>query len=473
MTSREHATRLELSTIQPIPLDQRHGTSADLFTVWFGSNLMLLTIVTGGLAVTVFALPFGWAVAGLAVGNLIGAIFMALHAAQGPTLGVPQMIQTRGQFGSLGSLLVIGIVIVMYVGFLASNLVLGGEALATVVPGISDAPGIALVGVLSVIATIYGYDLIHAYTRVMTYVSGSVLLLTVGWIVWVHGLPADFLTRNTGNLPGLLGIISAAALWQIAYAPYVSDYSRYMPPDTGVRPAFWASYWGCTLGSFLPMVLGAMVGLAAPKGNLMAGLAMLTQGIAPLVLIVFSVGVAAANAMNLYCGALSTLTFGQTLIPRWSPGPRARTVIALVLFALSLVGALLGKESFLVNYEDFILLLLYVLVPWTAINLVDFYLLRHGQYDVASFFRQDGGIYGRVNAAAVICYAVGITVQLPFIASPLYVGAAARAMGGADLSWVVGLAVTAPAYYWLAKRSQMRAAGALDSRRPPLTDTRQ
>jgi NCS1 family nucleobase:cation symporter-1 len=455
---REHAGRLEIATIQPIPLDQRHGTYGDLFTVWFGSNLMLLTIVTGGLAVTVFALPFAWAVAGLAAGNLVGAVFMALHAAQGPTLGVPQMVQTRGQFGSLGSLLVIGIVIIMYVGFLSSNLVLGGQALASLVSGMSDAPGIALVGVLSVIAAIYGYDLIHAYTRVMTYVSGSVLVLTAVWIVWVHGLPPDFLTRNAFNLPGFLGVVSAAALWQIAYAPYVSDYSRYMPPDTGVRPAFWASYWGCTLGSFLPMVLGATVGLAAPKGNLMAGLALLTHGIAPLVLIVFSVGVAAANAMNLYCGALSTLTFGQTLLPSWSPGPRARTVIALLLFALSLIGALLSKESFLANYEDFILLLLYVLVPWTAINLVDYYLLRHGEYDVASFFRRDGGIYGRINAAAVTCYAVGILVQLPFIASPLYVGPIARAIGGVDLSWIVGLAVTSPAYYWLAKRSQSRAA---------------
>src|SRR6266850_8604751 len=142
--------RLENSTIRPIPLSERHGTAADLFTVWFGTNFMLLTIVTGGLAVTVFALPFGWALAGLAVGNLVGAVFMALHAAQGPTLGVPQMIQTRGQFGSLGSLLVVGIVIVMYVGFLASNLVMGGQALASLVSGASDVPGIALVGVLSV-----------------------------------------------------------------------------------------------------------------------------------------------------------------------------------------------------------------------------------------------------------------------------------------------------------------------------------
>src|ERR1700685_2617648 len=111
--NREHATQLEISTIQPIGLDQRHGTARDLFTIWFGSNIMLLTVVTGGLAVTVFGLSFAWAVAGLTIGNLLGGIFMALHAAQGPTLGVPQMVQTRGQFGSFGSLLVVGIVIVM------------------------------------------------------------------------------------------------------------------------------------------------------------------------------------------------------------------------------------------------------------------------------------------------------------------------------------------------------------------------
>jgi hypothetical protein len=51
-----------------------------------------------------------------------------------PTLGVPQMVQTRGQFGSMGALLVVGIVIVMYVGFLSSNIVLGGEALAVSCP---------------------------------------------------------------------------------------------------------------------------------------------------------------------------------------------------------------------------------------------------------------------------------------------------------------------------------------------------
>jgi nucleobase:cation symporter-1, NCS1 family len=455
----EQITRLETSTIQPIPLDERHGTSRDLFTVWFGSNIMLLTIITGALSVSVFKLNFVWALVGLVIGNLVGAIFMALHAAQGPRLGVPQMVQTRGQFGSLGSLLVVGIVIIMYVGFLSSNLVLSGEALASLRSGWPETPGIVVVGVLSVVAAIYGYDLIHAYTRLMSYVSGAVLLLAFVWIVWVHGLPADFFVRNGFNWPGLLSSISSAALWQIAYAPYVSDYSRYMPRDTGAVPAFWASYWGCTLGSLLPMILGVVVALAASPGHghLVAALSDLLGPIAAFVLIVLSVGIAAANAMNLYCGALSTLTFGQTLFPAWSPGSRARAVISMVLFAFAMAGALLSQESFLANYESFILVLLYVLVPWTAINLVDYYLLRHGQYDVPAFFRQDGGIYGRINVAAVTCYAFGILVQIPFIASSLYTGPLARAAGGIDLSWIVGLLLTSPAYYWMAKRSQAHA----------------
>ncbi len=445
--------RLENSTIQPIPLSERHGTARDLFTVWFGTNFMLLTIVTGGLSVTAFGLPFGWALLGLCLGNLVGAIFMALHAAQGPTLGVPQMLQTRGQFGSLGSILVVAIVLVMYVGFLTSNLVVGGEALVSIAPGMTDAPGIAVIAVVSVIAAVFGYDLIHTYARITTYVAAAVLIVTFVWIIVVHGLPPDFLSRNAVTLPGFLSTVSTAALWQIAYAPYVSDYSRYMPPDTGVRAAFWASFWGCSLGSILPMVLGVVVGLSVPKGvSVVSGLAEVTHGIAPLILVVLSIGVATANAMNLYCGALSTMTLGQTLVPSWAPGAVARTVISLVIFALSLAGALLGKSSFLVNYENFILLLLYVLVPWTAINLVDYYLLRHANYDVDSFFRHDGGIYGRINGVAVGCYVLGILVQLPFINTSLFKGPVARAMGGVDLSWVAGLAITGPAYFWLSKR---------------------
>ncbi|WP_462402548.1 purine-cytosine permease family protein [Pseudomonas sp. Marseille-QA0332] len=449
-------TSIELSTIQPIVADQRHGRASDLFTIWFGSNIMLLTVVTGALAVTVFNLSFFWALGAVILGNLTGGIFMALHSAQGPQLGVPQMVQTRGQFGSYGSLLVVGLVVIMYLGFFASNLVLGGQSLHERYPSLSTDQGIFLVGVISVVATVFGYRLIHGYARVMSWVSGAVLVLCFIWIIGVHGLPQGFFERNSFTTAGFLGAVSVAALWQLAYAPYVSDYSRYMPADTGSRAAFHASYWGCCLGSILPMILGVFIGLSV-EGDVIAGLIDMTGGIATLVVAVFSLGIAATNAMNLYCGTLSAITVGQTLVPRWSAGAAARAVTALVLFSVSIALAILGKDDFMVNYTNFILLLLYVLIPWTAINLVDYYLVAHGQYDVQSFFRRDGGIYGYVNWTAVGCYILGVLVQVPFMSTALYTGSVAEAMGGADISWIVGLAVISPVYYFASRRSGAQA----------------
>ncbi len=52
--SQNQPTRIEQHTIYPIPLDQRHGKARHLFTLWFGANMNVLTIVTGALATTVF-----------------------------------------------------------------------------------------------------------------------------------------------------------------------------------------------------------------------------------------------------------------------------------------------------------------------------------------------------------------------------------------------------------------------------------
>ena len=280
----EAPQRIEDKTIQPIPADERHGRPRDLFSLWFGSNIMLLTVVTGALATSVYGLPFWLAVIAIVVGNLVGAVFMALHSAQGPRLGVPQMMQTRGQFGSYGSLIVIVLVVVMYVGFFASNLVLAGQSLNVLTSGISIDAGIVIVGAVSVVVTIFGYDLIHAYARVMSYLAGAALLLTFIWIVAVHGLGHRFGSFGHASAAGFIGTVTVAALWQIAYAPYVSDYSRYMPADTGARPAFWASYWGCSLGSILPMILGAMIGPAVIDGNVVVAIAHLTGRVSLLII---------------------------------------------------------------------------------------------------------------------------------------------------------------------------------------------
>jgi NCS1 family nucleobase:cation symporter-1 len=445
------AARIEQHTIYQIPLNHRHGKAFHLFTLWFGTNLTVLTIVTGALSTTVFKQSFVASIVAIALGNLVGGIFMALHAAQGPQLGVPQMVQSRGQFGSIGASFVVGLVVLMYLGYFASNLVIGGQSLHTIMGSVDERIGIIAVGLVSLAATIYGHDLIHVYTRLMTFVSGGALILCFVWIGLVTGVPDEFMAKGSFTLVGFFGTIGVAALWQISYAPYVSDYSRYLPPDTGPKQAFWASYWGCVIGSILPMILGAVIGLLAIDGDVVQSLSVLMGPASLIVVLLFSLGIAAASAMNLYCGALSVITLGQTFIPTWQATSIARTVIATILFLLSLAIALLGEKNFLVNYTNFINLLLYIMVPWTAVNLVDFYLIQHGDYDVPSFFAADGGVYGAFNWPALGCYLLGIVVQIPFIATDLYTGPVAKAMGGCDISWLVGLVVVSPIYYWVAK----------------------
>ncbi|YCK82209.1 cytosine permease [Arthrobacter sp. D3-18] len=448
--------RLEDKTIQPIPLNERHGKARDLFTIWFGSNIMIMTIVTGGLATTVFGLGFVPAIVGIIIGNVVGGIFMALHSAQGPQLGVAQMIQTRGQFGSFGALLIVVIVVIMYVGFFAANLVFGGEAMAAVSPGISVDAGIIIIGVVSVVATIFGYRLIHAYARVLSVAAGLALLLAFGWILMVHGLPGNFLETGNFNWVGFMGTISVSALWQLAYAPYVSDYSRYMPQGTGSAPAFWASYSGCVLGTLFPMILGALVGTLAVSMStgdveIVGSLGEMLQPWTLIIVGIFCLGVAASNAMNLYCGVLCTLTIGQTFKPSWLPRAKTRSIAAIILFVVAVSIALFARDNFILFYTNFLSFLMYVLVPWTAINLVDYYLLRHGEYRVEDFFKRDGGVYGRFNWVAIGSYVAGALIQVPFSATAIYTGPLAAAMGGVDISWIVGLVVVAPLYYFAAR----------------------
>ncbi len=447
---------IEQHTIHPIPLDERHGTAGQLFTLWFGANLNVLTVVTGALATTLFHQSFSAAVIAILVGNLTGTVFMALHAAQGPRLGVPQMVQSRGQFGARGAGFVVVLVAFMYLGYAGTAFVTGGQSLHFILPVLDPRAAIVGIAALSLAGAIWGHDLIHFCTRMMSYVSGSALLLCFLWLLFITPLPAHFFTQGSFSAAGFFKMVSMGALWQLGYAPYVSDYSRYLPPDSGPRQAFWACYWGTALGGVLPMVLGAMIGPAVTDGNVITAIAHLVGPVSWWITLLLAPGVAVAGAICLYGGSLAVITLGHTLAPRWRMTHRSRIVLASAMFLLALLISIAGASNFLALYSEFNELLLYLLVPWTAVNLIDYYLIRYGDYHVPSFFAADGGIYGHYNVTALGCYLAGILVQIPFIAADFYTGPLARALGGVDLSWMAGIAVVSPLYY-LAVRTVQRS----------------
>src|SRR5690349_19612775 len=106
-----------------VPDHERHGTPFSQFTLWFGANMQITTVVDGALAVVFGADPL-WAFIGLFIGNLLGGAVMALHSAQGPRLGLPQMISSRAQFGVLGAIVPLVLAVIMYLGFASTGTVL-------------------------------------------------------------------------------------------------------------------------------------------------------------------------------------------------------------------------------------------------------------------------------------------------------------------------------------------------------------
>ena len=453
MTSAANSAPLiEKHTIGYVPPQDRHGKVRDLFTLWFGGNIAPLPIVTGALGVQLFHLNLVWGIVAILVGHLVGGVLMALHSAQGPQMGIPQMIQSRAQFGSLGALLVVVIAGVMYIGFFASNIVLAGKSLHGVVDSVPVPVGIVIGALGSGIIGIIGYRFIHVLNRIGTWVLGIGIVVGFGYI-FSHVQSDDFLTRGGFNLAGWLATVSLAALWQIAFAPYVSDYSRYLPADVKVSSTFWTTYLGSALGSSLSFIFGAVAVLAIPAGmDTMDAVKLATGTLGPLMLVLFLLSVISHNALNLYGAVLSIITLVQTFAYRWIPTAKSRAVLSLIVLAACCVVAVFASADFIGHFVDMVLVLLVVLVPWTAINLIDFYVIHKGDYDIDSIFEVDGGIYGRYNPQALIAYAVGIAVQIPFMNTPLYVGPVSVHINGADLSWLVGLAITSPLYWWLASR---------------------
>src|ERR1041384_3030872 len=84
------AAVVEQHSIDVVPDSERHGRAFNQFTLWLGANLQITAVVTGALAV-VFGGDVVWSLIGLVLGNLLGGAVMALHSAQGPKLGLPQM----------------------------------------------------------------------------------------------------------------------------------------------------------------------------------------------------------------------------------------------------------------------------------------------------------------------------------------------------------------------------------------------
>ena len=437
---------LERHGIDYIPPDERHGKPHTLFTFWAASNVQILAISVGALPI-VFGLGLPWAIFAIVVGNAAGGLYMALHSVQGPRLGLPQMMQSRAQFGMYGTALPNLIVVLMYIGYFTSSAILGGQATASLLH-VTTAEGIIIINAFVLLITAFGYDMFHAYNRIVTFLSiGAFLAILIKLLtVLPSHLPAG---DNSAGI--ILLAISIPVAWQVTWAPYVSDYSRYMPENTSSAKVFSYTYIGSVAGASLVMVIGAIAAIVAKDAvaaNAPDYLGGLLGSAKWLFLIIFILGVGAGNFGNLYG---PYLTFMAIISPSGALASKttARTARIIATTVVAIIGTLIAikaSSNFIHDLTNFLIFTLYLLVPWTAINLTDYYLVQRGKYDIPELFKVHGK-YGTYNWFALVVYVAAVGVQFPFMNNEWIVGSAATAMGGADIAWIVGFVFAGIVYY--------------------------
>jgi NCS1 family nucleobase:cation symporter-1 len=161
--------------------------------------------------------------------------------------------------------------------------------------------------------------------------------------------------------------------------------------------------------------------------------------------------------MNLYSAYMSTTTIVTGARSMKRVGGGLKFLLLLILIAAATWIAVATREHFDLYFGDMLSAMIYILVPWSAINLADYYIVRRGRYVIADMFNVNG-IYGRYRWTGIITYLLGILVQVPFMSLSFYTGAVARALG-ADIAWVPGLVVPAVLYCMVEKGRPAATAG--------------
>jgi NCS1 family nucleobase:cation symporter-1 len=431
---------LERRGIAHVPASQRYGNPRNQFTVRFAPVIYLAGIYLGASGGPL-GLGFTGSVTAIVLANILGSIVTGLCAVMGPRLGMPQLPMGRAPFGYYGNFVPAFLTLLMCIGYYSVGTVLGAKSLADLLHA-PYALMVVVVAAVSILIGIFGYKILHTMGKVITNVS-IVVLTVVSIVLLFHGGgPGTQATASGADYWLAWSVLFTAVFgYTASWAPYASDYSRYLPENSKPSSIFAAATAGLFASTTWMMCLGAGLITLMPDGDVLDtfGLA-LPEWLRYVVLLTLGLSAIPHNSVNLYSGAMNTLTCDVKL-PQW--------VTVAIAGVIGLVIALVfGGDQFQANFLLFLHVLSYYITPWVAVLLVDYYVVQRAGRNTPPFenFYTPTGAFGRLNVAGLTALIIGVIVSVPFMANDFYTGPIGASLAGADLSYFVSGIVAALIY---------------------------
>jgi purine-cytosine permease-like protein len=308
--------------------------------------------------------------------------------------------------------------------------------------------------VLQVSIGVYGFYAIRTFEKYTVPVTVAIMVL-MSVLAWTR--PGVVNWGHTTTLPPgahlamiTLLVTAIGVGWGISWVTWASDYSRFVPRNVSSRSVFWYSYFGM----FVPTVWLAILGATIASTTLDTDPAKMVSAVfggptSILVLLMVLHGPIATNILNVYSAALAALSAGFKF---------SRIKLAVIVGVVGYVVTLyfIFAPSFAKAFDNWMISLLLWMSPWAGVILADFYIKRKGQIEVAELYRSpETSAYGDINWNGMIGFLAGLVAGWSVedgLVGALQGPISTSLLGGADLSWLVGIAVSGGVYLALGKR---------------------
>jgi len=458
--------RADIHSVEPIPDADRDSTGPQQMWIWAGANIAPVNWALGALGI-VLKLGLWETIAVIVLGNIIGCAIFAAFTVMGHKTGVNQMVLCRSAFGRRGAYLPSALMFLTTLGWIGVNTYFPVKIAVAILSqfGIPDnvvtnMVVITVVVVLQMLIGVYGFYAIRTFEKYTVPVTVAIMAL-MSVLAWSQPGVVNWGLTSTlapgAHLAMLTLLMTAIGVgWGISWVTWASDYSRFVPRTVSSRAVFWYSY----VGMFVPTVWLAILGATLASVTLDTDPAKMVSAVfggitSVLVLLMVLHGPIATNILNVYSAALAALSMGVHL---------SRTAIALIVGIASYLVAIyfVFEPSFAKAFDNWMISLLLWMSPFAGVVLADFYIKRRGQVDVPELYRApEASAYGDINWAGIVGFIAGLiagwSVQnglVPALQGPIATGL----LGGADLSWLVGILVAGGVYLALGSRGLPAAA---------------
>ncbi|TGN66378.1 allantoin permease [Nocardioides eburneiflavus] len=387
---------VETTGIEIIEESERTARPRDLFWPWFAANVSVFGISYGSFVLG-FGISFVQALVVTVVGVVISFALCGVIAIAGKRGSAPTMILSRAAFGVQGQKLPGVVSWLVSIGWETFLAILAVLATATIFDQLGWSAGTTtqvfatvVVAALIVSASVAGYHVIMRMQSVLTWLTGIATIvyvaLTLDEIDWsaVQAVPAG----STQQMVGALVMVMTG--FGLGWINIAADWSRYQHRDAkGSAIVGWNTFGGA-VAPVLLVVFGLL--LAASSGDLSASIAadpigtlgtlLPTWFLVPFLLAAILALVSGA-VLGIYSSGLTLLSLGVRV-----PRPVAAFIDGVIL-TCGTVWVVFFAEDFLGPFQSFLITLGVPLAAWAGIMIADI-ALRRRDYDDEALFDSRG-----------------------------------------------------------------------------------